>query len=113
MVAKARIELPMKRIEEFCRKYGLAEFSLFGSVLSDDFGPTSDVDVMISLKPGQTMTAVELQSFCRGKIMDYKIPHYAKFVDDFPKTVTGKIQKYKMRELSVAELGLNDVKKAA
>lgn len=58
MVAKvdARIELPMQRIEEFCRKYGIEEFSLFGSVLRDDFGPESDVDVLISLAPGQTMT---------------------------------------------------------
>ena len=37
--------------------------------------------------------------------MNYKIPHYVKFVDDFPKTVTGKIQKYRMREISTAELG--------
>jgi hypothetical protein len=59
MVVKARIELPMKRIEEFCRKYGVEEFSLFGSALRDDFGPASDVDVMISLKPGQTMTAAK------------------------------------------------------
>ena len=52
MVANARIELPMRQIEEFCRKYGVEEFSLFGSVLRDDFGPDSDVDVMLKFKPG-------------------------------------------------------------
>lgn len=56
MVANARIELPMRQIEEFCRKYGVEEFSLFGSVLRDDFGPDSDVDVMLKFKPGYGFT---------------------------------------------------------
>lgn len=60
MVANANatnnIELPMKRIEEFCRKYGVEEFSLFGSVLRDDFRPDSDVDVMLKFKPGHGFT---------------------------------------------------------
>src|SRR5262245_7218415 len=68
----------------------------------------------VKLKDGQTMNNEELLSFCRGKIMEYKIPHYVKFVADFPKTVTGKVQKYKMRELSITELGLaQPAKKAA
>ena len=48
--------LPIKQIEEFCRKYGVTEFSLFGSILRDDFGPSSDIDVLIALEPGRTMT---------------------------------------------------------
>lgn len=56
MAALERFNLPTRRIEAFCRKHGIAEFSLFGSVLRDDFGPDSDVDVLIALKPGQTMT---------------------------------------------------------
>ncbi|MGB7159143.1 MAG: nucleotidyltransferase domain-containing protein [Tepidisphaeraceae bacterium] len=52
----SRIQLPMKQIEEFCRKHGVAEFSLFGSVLRDDFAPDSDVDVLIDRDPGQPMT---------------------------------------------------------
>ena len=48
----------------------------------------------------------ELRSFCKGKIATYKIPRYWKFVDAFPMTVTGKIQKYKMREVAVEELKL-------
>jgi fatty-acyl-CoA synthase len=64
--------------------------------------------VMAWIKPkdGATLTDDEVRAFCRGKIMDYKVPHYLKFVDDFPKTVTGKIQKYRMREISAEELGL-------
>jgi predicted nucleotidyltransferase len=52
----ASYPLPMKRIEDFCRKHGVAEFSLFGSILRDEFSPDSDVDVLISLLPGITMT---------------------------------------------------------
>ncbi len=61
----------------------------------------------VKVKPGQTMTADELLASCQGQIMAYKIPRYVKFVDDFPKTVTGKVQKYRMREISAAELGLS------
>src|SRR5436190_17690431 len=53
---KARIPLPMQQIETFCRKYAVQEFALFGSILRDDFSPDSDVDVLIALQPGQTMT---------------------------------------------------------
>jgi uncharacterized protein len=56
VAANARIELPMRQIEEFCRKHGVEEFSLFGSVLRDDFGPDSDVDVMLKFKPGHGFT---------------------------------------------------------
>ena len=52
------------------------------------------------------MTGDELAAFCRGKIATYKIPRYWKFVDGFPMTVTGKIQKFRMREIAVEELGL-------
>jgi predicted nucleotidyltransferase len=47
---------PPKQIEAFCRKYGVVEFSLFGSVLRDDFGPESDVDVLVTLETGRSMT---------------------------------------------------------
>jgi uncharacterized protein len=60
MVAKTnasiQVELPQKRIEEFCRKYGVRELALFGSVLRDDFAPDSDVDVLIDRDPAQPMT---------------------------------------------------------
>jgi fatty-acyl-CoA synthase len=62
-------------------------------------------EVMAWVRVKEPMNADEVRSFCRGKIMDYKIPKYVKFVDEFPTTVTGKIQKYKMREISAAELG--------
>ncbi|MDX1467628.1 MAG: hypothetical protein R3215_18200, partial [Halomonas sp.] len=47
-----------------------------------------------------------LKAFCKGQIAHYKVPRYVKFVDAFPMTVTGKIQKFKMREEATHELGL-------
>jgi predicted nucleotidyltransferase len=46
-----KLPIPMERIEAFCRKWGIAEFALFGSVLRDDFGPDSDVDVLVRYRP--------------------------------------------------------------
>jgi fatty-acyl-CoA synthase len=63
----------------------------------------------IKLKEGRTLTAEDVLAFCRGRIAHFKIPRYIKFVDGFPMTVTGKIQKYKMREESIKELGLEEV----
>jgi predicted nucleotidyltransferase len=53
---RLRIDIPIERIEAFCAKWGVAEFSLFGSVLRDSFGPDSDVDVMLKFKPGHGFT---------------------------------------------------------
>ena len=55
---------------------------------------------------GSALTDVAVRDFCRGQIAHYKIPRYVKFVDGFPMTVTGKIQKFKMREAAIDELGL-------
>ena len=52
----ASIEVPIDRIATFCRKWGIAELSVFGSVLRDDFGPDSDIDVLVSFTPGSRMT---------------------------------------------------------
>lgn len=52
----ANLEIPHAAIEDFCRRWNLDEFSLFGSVLRDDFGPTSDIDVLIHFAPGGEMT---------------------------------------------------------
>ena len=62
----------------------------------------------IILRSGATAPAEEVIEFCRGKIAHYKIPHHVRFVGDFPKTVTGKVQKYLMRAEMIAELGLGD-----
>jgi len=57
---------------------------------------------------GEGVTEDEIKAFCREQLAHFKVPRYVKFVDEFPMTVTGKIQKFKMREVAIAELGLGD-----
>ena len=65
-----------------------------------------EVCAWVRLRDGQTATAEEIRHYCDGQIARYKIPTYIRFTTEFPTTVTGKIQKFKMREISIAELGL-------
>ena len=58
----------------------------------------------IKLHEGEQATAEEIRAFCEGRIAHFKIPRYIKFVDAFPMTVTGKVQKFVMRELMEKEL---------
>jgi fatty-acyl-CoA synthase len=67
-----------------------------------------EIMAWVKVNAGEQITDEELKEFCKGQIAHYKIPRYIKFVDDFPMTVTGKIQKYQMRQQSTQELGLQD-----
>jgi fatty-acyl-CoA synthase len=60
----------------------------------------------VILKPGEGATADELRAFCDGQIAYFKIPKYWYFTDHFPMTVTGKVQKFLMRQQAIEELGL-------
>ena len=60
----------------------------------------------IRLKAGVTATENEIREFCTGKIAHYKIPEFIRFVDAFPMTVTGKVQKFKIQEIEIRERGL-------
>jgi fatty-acyl-CoA synthase len=60
----------------------------------------------VRLRPGASLTGDAIRAYCKGKIATYKIPRYYKFVDSYPMTVTGKVQKFKMREVAIEELGL-------
>ena len=62
----------------------------------------------VNLKAGKVISEEDIREFCKGKVAHYKVPRYVRFGDDFPMTVTGKIQKYKMREISIKELGLKE-----
>ena len=65
------------------------------------------VGCWVRLKTGEQMTEDELRAWCRGKIAHFKVPQYIHFVDSFPMTVTGKIQKYRIREMEIERLGLH------
>lgn len=70
-----------------------------------------EVLAWVKFKQGHIATEDELREFCRKSLAHFKVPNYWKFVDSFPITVTGKIQKFKIREQAIEELGLQDVSK--
>ena len=63
------------------------------------------------LRPGQEATEEEIRDWCQGQIAYYKIPEHIRCVDDFPATLSGKIQKYKIREFEIEARGLESVAK--
>jgi fatty-acyl-CoA synthase len=71
-----------------------------------------EVCAWIVLKPGESCTEQEIRDFCREQIAHYKVPRYIRFVDDMPMTITGKVQKFVMREKMIEELGLAVAKTA-
>jgi fatty-acyl-CoA synthase len=104
MICRGGEKIFPREVEEFLFTHPkIAEAYVIG-VPDEYYG--EQVMAWVKLKEGETMTAEEVRQFCHGQIMDYKIPSFVKFVTEFPTTVTGKIQKYRMREISSAELGL-------
>lgn len=63
----------------------------------------------VKLREGADASPEEIRDFCRGRIARFKVPHYVEFVDSFPMTVTGKIQKYAMQDLMIEALGLREL----
>lgn len=107
MVIRGGENVYPKEIEEFLYTHpAVSEVQVTG-VPDKKYG--EELIAWVKLHPhADDITAEELREFCKGKITHFKIPRYFKFVDAFPMTVTGKIQKFKMREMSIAELGLDD-----
>ncbi|XP_060071243.1 medium-chain acyl-CoA ligase ACSF2, mitochondrial-like [Ylistrum balloti] len=68
-----------------------------------------EICAWIQVKDGQKLTEKEVKDFCKDKLARYKVPRYINFVDDYPLTVTGKVQKYKIREAATKMLGLENV----
>jgi fatty-acyl-CoA synthase len=62
----------------------------------------------VKLREGAALAEDELRAYCRGRIAHFKVPRYVMFTDEFPMTVTGKVQKFRLRETAIAELGLED-----
>jgi fatty-acyl-CoA synthase len=93
-----------REIEEFLYRHpDVSDVQVIG-VPSERYG--EEVMAWVRLREGATATGADLTEYCRGRIATFKIPRYWKFVDAFPMTVTGKIQKFKMRADAIEELGL-------
>jgi len=104
MIIRGGENIYPREVEEFLYQHpDVADVQVFG-VPSERYG--EEAMAWVRLREGATLTGEDLASYCRGRIATYKIPRYWKSVDQFPMTVTGKIQKFKMREVAVEELGL-------
>jgi fatty-acyl-CoA synthase len=104
MIIRGGENIYPREIEEFL--YGhpdISDVQVIG-VPSERYG--EEVMAWVKLREGSRLTGDQLTEYCRGKISTFKIPRFWKFVDGFPMTVTGKVRKVEMRELSVQELGL-------
>ena len=96
-----------REVEEFLYTHpAVSDVQVIG-VPSEKYGE----EVMAWVKVKAPVTEKELDAYCRGKIATFKIPRFWKFVEGFPMTVTGKIQKFRMREMAVEELGLQKAAK--
>ncbi|WLD57337.1 AMP-binding protein [Salinispirillum sp. LH 10-3-1] len=108
MVIRGGENIYPREVEEFLYTHpAVSEVQITG-VPDKKYG--EELVAWVKFHPGITdVTAEDLRAFCKGKITHFKIPRYFKFVQEFPMTVTGKAQKFKMREISTRELGLEDV----
>ena len=104
MVIRGGENVYPREIEEFLIAFPRVSDAYVIGVPSAKYG--EEVMAWVKPAPGVTLSGDELAQACRGRIASYKIPRYWKFVDAFPMTVTGKIQKFRMRETAIAELGL-------
>ncbi len=110
MVIRGGENVYPREIEEFLFRHPKIEAVQVVGVPDLKYG--EELCAWVKLKPGAAAGADEIQNFCRGQIAHYKIPRYVKFVEEFPMTVTGKVQKFVMRDETIRELGLSRQKTA-
>lgn len=106
MVIRGGENIYPREIEEFLFTHPAIEQVSVVGVPDPKYG--EELCAWIKLKVGHTATVEEIQQFCRANLAHYKVPRYIRFVDSFPQTVTGKIQKYKIRQIMQEELGLSE-----
>lgn len=104
MIIRGGENIYPREIEEFLYKHpDILDVQIVG-VPDETFG--EEVSAWIKLKSGASMTADELKEYCKGKIARYKIPRYIAFVEEFPMTASGKVQKFKLREQALEHFQL-------
>ena len=104
MVIRGGENIYPREIEEFLHGHpDISDVQVVG-VPDDRYG--EELCAWVQLREGASLSDEEVREHCRGQLAHFKIPRYVMFVAEFPMTVTGKVQKYKMREAAIAELGL-------
>ena len=106
MIVRGGENVYPREIEEYLMTHEDIEAVQVTGVPDEKFGEA--IIAWVGVKEGAALTEEDIRQFCDGKIAHFKVPKYVRFSDDFPMTVTGKVQKYKMREISIKELGLEE-----
>jgi fatty-acyl-CoA synthase len=102
MICRGGEKIFPREVEEFLFTHpAIAEAYVFG-VADEYYG--EEVAAWVKVKPGERLTEQDVREYCHSRIMDYKVPRRVKFVTDFPTTVTGKIQKFRMRQAMEREI---------
>ncbi len=109
MIIRGGENIYPREIEELLYTHPKISDAQVIGIPSEKYG--EEVMAWIKLKENISATDGEIKEFCREKVAYFKVPKYIKFVDEFPMTVTGKIQKFKMRETAIKELGLEKAEK--
>jgi len=99
MIIRGGENIYPREIENFLYRMPQIEMVEVAGIADEKYGEI--VGAFIKLKAGQSLTQEDVQEFCRGQVSRYKTPRHVIFVDDFPKTASGKIQKYKLREIGL------------
>ena len=110
MVIRGGENVYPREIEEFLYTHPDIEDVQVVGVPDTRYG--EELMAWVKLRPGAELDNEAVRAYCQGKIAHYKVPRYVKFVDEFPMTVTGKVRKVEMREVSIAELGLTEPRTA-
>ena len=104
MVIRGGENIYPREVEEFLYTHPKVQDVQCVGLPDEKYG--EELCACIILKPGMTADAEEIKAYCRNEIAHYKVPRYIRFVDSFPMTVTGKVQKYLLRNSVAAEIGL-------
>jgi acyl-CoA synthetase (AMP-forming)/AMP-acid ligase II len=106
MIIRGGENIYPREIEEFLYGHPAVEEVQVIGVPDPKYG--EELCAWIRLRPGTQLDADQVREYCKGKIAHYKVPRYIRFTSGFPMTITGKIQKFKMRQTSTTELGLQE-----
>jgi fatty-acyl-CoA synthase len=104
MVIRGGENIYPREIEEFLFTHPAVEQAAVVGVPDTKYG--EELCAWVKLKTGCVCAEDEIRAYCKGKLAYFKVPRYVKFVESFPQTVTGKIQKFKIRELMIQEYAL-------
>lgn len=106
MIVRGGENVYPREIEEYLMTHDNIEAVQVTGVPDPKYG--EEIIAWVSLVGSAEMSEDDVKDYCKGKIAHYKVPRYIRFGEDFPMTVTGKVQKFKMREISIKELGLEE-----